>query len=115
MVKSITNLSRSGVQDWLVQRVSAVILAVFTLFLLGVFLANPGLGYEQWRQLFTPLWVKIFTLLTLLSLAGHTWIGMWTVVTDYLHNPWVRFVTLFVIAVITFVYLIVGITALWGV
>lgn len=115
MVRSITNLSRSGVQDWLIQRVSAVILAVYTLFLLGVFMANPGLGYEEWRQLFSLFWVKIFTLVSLLSLVGHIWVGMWTVVTDYLHNPWVRFVTLFVIALVTLIYLVAGITAVWGV
>lgn len=115
MVRSITNLSRNGIQDWLVQRVSAVVLAVFTFFILGVFFANPGLGYEEWRQLFTPLWVKIFTLLALLSLVGHIWVGMWTVATDYLHNPWVRFITLSVIAIVTFVYLVAGVTALWGV
>lgn len=115
MVRSITNLTRNGVQDWLVQRVSAVILAVFTLFILGVFFANPGLGYEEWHQLFSPLWVKIFTLLALLSLVGHIWVGMWTVATDYLHNPWVRFITLSVIAIVTFVYLVAGVTALWGV
>ena len=115
MVKSITNLSRSGLADWMIQRVSAVFLALYTLFLLGIFIANPNLGYEQWQHLFSIYWVKVFTLITLLSLVGHIWVGMWTVVTDYIHNAWVRFLVLFAIAVTSFVYLITGITAVWGV
>ncbi len=100
--------------DWVIQRVSAVLLALYTLFLLGIFIANPDLGYQEWQQLFSILWVKIFTLLTLLALVGHIWVGMWTVVTDYIKSPWPRFLVLLVIAVTSIVYLYTGIAAVWG-
>lgn len=115
MVRSITNLSRSGLSDWLVQRVSAVLLALYTLFLLGVFWATPDMTYELWRQLFSTFWVKIFTLVTLMALVGHIWVGMWTVATDYVQNAWVRFVVLCAVAMTAFVYLVAGVTAVWGV
>ncbi|MFG1496556.1 succinate dehydrogenase, hydrophobic membrane anchor protein [Saccharospirillum sp. HFRX-1] len=115
MVRSITNLSRSGLADWMIQRISAVLLATYTLFVLGVFIANPDLGYAEWRNLFSQFWVKIYTLITLLALVGHIWVGMWTVATDYLKNAWVRFIVLFVIAVTAFVYLVAGVSAVWGV
>lgn len=115
MVKSITNLSRSGLGDWMIQRVSAVLLATYTLFILGVIVANPDLGYTEWRSLFSLFWVKIYTLITLLALVGHIWVGMWTVVTDYLKGAWVRFIVLFIIAVAAFVYLVAGVSAVWGV
>jgi succinate dehydrogenase / fumarate reductase membrane anchor subunit len=115
MVRSVTNFSRNGLSDWLVQRVSAVLLALYTLFMVGVFLANPDLGYDEWQQLFSLFWVKLFTLATLLALVGHSWVGMWTVATDYLKNTWVRFFFLSVIAVTAFVYLVTGVTAVWGV
>ena len=42
MVASVTNLGRSGLYDWVVQRLTAVILALYTLFLLGFVIASPG-------------------------------------------------------------------------
>lgn len=115
MVRSITNLSRSGISDWLIQRVSAVLLALYTFFLLGFFLATPDVTYDIWRQLFSTFWVKIFTLVTLLALVGHIWVGMWTVATDYLKNAWVRFLVLCAVAMTAFVYLVAGVAAVWGV
>ena len=49
MVTSVTNFSRSGLYDWMAQRVSAVVLAAYTLFLLGYVMANPGMDYDQWQ------------------------------------------------------------------
>ncbi|MDP5070502.1 MAG: succinate dehydrogenase, hydrophobic membrane anchor protein [Congregibacter sp.] len=82
MVTAITSLSRSGLSDWLVQRVTAVILLAFFIFL-GVHIAL-GTSYPEWSALFAQTWVKTFTLLAILSLAAHAWIGMWGVFTDYL-------------------------------
>ena len=56
MVTSVTNLSRSGLYDWMAQRVSAVVLAAYFIFLIGYLVANPGIGYEQWHGLFSHNW-----------------------------------------------------------
>ena len=53
MVASITNLGRSGLYDWVIQRLTAVILAVYTLFLLGFVIAHPDLQYSDWQGLFS--------------------------------------------------------------
>ena len=82
MVTTVTSLSRSGLSDWLVQRVTAVILLAFFGFV-GVEIAS-GTDYAQWSALFSQTWMKVFTFLALLSLAAHAWIGMWGVFTDYL-------------------------------
>ena len=52
MVASVTNLGRSGLYDWVIQRLSAVILALYTLFLLGFVIASPDMQYSQWQGLF---------------------------------------------------------------
>src|SRR5690606_20735775 len=65
MVTNVTNLSRSGLYDWMAQRVSAVLLAAYTLFLLGYLILNPGLSYEQWQGLFSNNAMRIFSLLAL--------------------------------------------------
>jgi len=82
MVTAVTSLSRSGLSDWLVQRVTAVILLAFFAFV-GVTIVS-GVSYAQWSALFAQTWMKIFTMLAILSLASHAWIGMWGVFTDYL-------------------------------
>ena len=82
MVTAVTSLSRSGLSDWLVQRVTAVILLAFFGFV-AVKIAG-GLSYSEWSALFDQTWMKVFALLAALSLAAHAWIGMWGVFTDYL-------------------------------
>jgi len=52
---------------------------VFVAYQLGA-----SVDYTAWRGLFDQTWVKVFTLLAALSLAAHSWIGLWSVFTDYL-------------------------------
>jgi succinate dehydrogenase / fumarate reductase membrane anchor subunit len=84
MVTNITSLGRNGLYDWVVQRVSAVVLLAWFLFLGGFIATHGDLEFIQWRALFAQTWMKVFTLAALLSLGAHAWIGMWTVSTDYL-------------------------------
>ncbi|TLF51910.1 succinate dehydrogenase, hydrophobic membrane anchor protein [Halomonas urmiana] len=114
MVTNITNLGRSGLSDWLLQRVSAVILALYSLFIVGFLLFNPGLDYAAWSGLFAQTWMRIFSLLAFISLAAHAWVGLWTVTTDYLKPTGIRIGTQLIIILAIFVFLVWGITVLWG-
>lgn len=122
MVTNVTNLSRSGLYDWMAQRVSAVVLAVYVLFLLGYLIANPGMDYAQWHGLFSNNWMRIFSLLTLVSLSVHAWVGMWTISTDYLTGmaigKWatsVRFLFQAVCGIAMFALFVWGVQILWGI
>ncbi|OEY67396.1 succinate dehydrogenase, hydrophobic membrane anchor protein [Marinobacter sp. X15-166B] len=114
MVSSVTNLGRSGVYDWLIQRVTAYVLAVYTIFLLGFVVANPGMDYETWSGLFSQTWFRIFSLLALLSTGGHAWVGLWTVTTDYIKATAIRFLVQAACGLAMFVYLAWGVQILWG-
>ncbi|MFC3282374.1 succinate dehydrogenase, hydrophobic membrane anchor protein [Litchfieldella rifensis] len=114
MVTNITNFGRSGLSDWLIQRVSAIILALYTLFLVGYLLLNPGLDYAAWSGLFEQTWMRIFSLLAFVSIAAHAWIGLWTVVTDYLRSTSVRLTVQTIIILAIFVFLVWGVQVLWG-
>ena len=83
MMKSATGLTGSGSRDWYLQRLSAVILAVYTVVVFGWILCHGGFDYEQWKGFMMTLPMKIFSLLAVLSLVAHAWIGMWQVFTDY--------------------------------
>jgi succinate dehydrogenase / fumarate reductase membrane anchor subunit len=84
MVTNVTSLTRSGLSDFVVQRVSAVIMAVYTVFVLGFFIANADLTHAQLVAYFGSTSMKLFSTLTVLATAAHAWIGMWTVGTDYI-------------------------------
>ena len=83
MMKSATGLTGSGSRDWYLQRLSAVILAVYTVVVFGWILFHSGFDYEQWKGFMMTLPMKVFSLLAVLSLVAHAWIGMWQVFTDY--------------------------------
>ena len=114
MVGNVTSLTGNGLRDWLVQRVSAVILAVYTLFLIGYILFHPGIDYQQWLALFQSTWMKIASLLVLLSLMLHAWVGLWTILTDYIKCVYLQ-LTLYVLVLIAlFSFVVWGVQILWG-
>ena len=74
MVTAVTNLGRSGLYDWLVQRATAVILLAYFLCIAGFMLTNPDFEYAQWHAYFNSTFMRIFSLLALISLVAHSWI-----------------------------------------
>ncbi|SEQ66720.1 succinate dehydrogenase / fumarate reductase membrane anchor subunit [Amphritea atlantica] len=115
MVTSITSFGRSGLYDWMIQRVTAVVLLAFTVFMIGYMLFNPDLDYQQWKELFECTSMRIFTLMALLSMAAHAWIGMWSISTDYIKPTGIRFLFQSACGLLTFIYVVWGIQILWGV
>lgn len=116
MVKNVTSLTQNGLRDWMVQRVSAVILASYVTFLLIYCLIHyDGVQHLQWQSLFSNTAMRIFNVMTLLSLMSHAWIGVWTISTDYLKSTSTRLTFQAVVALALFVYLIWGIQIFWGV
>lgn len=114
MVKNVMSLSGNGVADWFFQRVSAVILVVYTVFLIGFFLATPEFTYEAWSGLFANIWMKMFTLLAVLAFAAHAWIGLWTVLTDYVKQTALRIALQLFVALVLFIYFVIAFSAVWG-
>lgn len=114
MVTNITSFSRSGLSDWLIQRVSAVILLVYVLFLVGYFLCHPALDHAAWSALFQCTPMRIFSLLALLSLAAHAWIGLWTVSTDYIKPNVLRVMFQLFVILSLFAFVVWGIQVIWG-
>jgi succinate dehydrogenase / fumarate reductase membrane anchor subunit len=82
MVTSVTSFSRSGLSDWLIQRVTSLVLLSY--FVVIAYQLLGSVDYTSWRMLFDQTWMKVFTLMAALSLAAHSWIGLWSVLTDYL-------------------------------
>ncbi|WP_395947007.1 succinate dehydrogenase, hydrophobic membrane anchor protein [Caedibacter taeniospiralis] len=88
---NVTSCTRSGLKDWFLQRISAIIIMLYAIFAVIVILCLSGDGsYHMWLGIFQNTGVKIFTLLAFLSLMAHAWIGMWTIFTDYVKCACIR-------------------------
>jgi succinate dehydrogenase / fumarate reductase membrane anchor subunit len=73
-----------GLKDWLAQRITALVLAAYTLILLVTLLATPTLDYGSWAAIFGSGWMKVCTVLALISLSWHAWIGVRDIYMDYI-------------------------------
>ncbi len=115
MVTNVTSFGRSGLYDWMIQRLTAVVLLAYTLFIVGFLLLTPDLDYNQWISLFENLAMRIFTLMLVLSFAAHSWIGLWSVTTDYIPMTWLRLSVQSGTGIMTFIYVAWAIQVIWGI
>lgn len=111
-MKSATGLTGSGVRDWVMQRISAVVLAVYAVVMVCFFLFNK-VDFALWQAFMLSLPMKLFSFVALLSLVAHAWVGMWTVLTDYVKSSPVRLVLQSLIIVAILVYLFWGVKIFW--
>ncbi len=82
-----------GVRDWLAQRVTAVLMAIFTVVVLAQLLLTRGdIGYEKWAGIFASQPMKMLTFATIVGLLYHVWVGMRDVLMDYVKPVGVRLV-----------------------
>ena len=120
MVTVVTSLGRSGLSDWLIQRVTAIVMLVYVVFICFVLFCGD-LDYSQWKSLFEQTWVRVFSAAALLSIVMHAWIGLWCVSTDYIIERFLgakamvlRLSFQAASALFLFTYVVWGIQILWG-
>lgn len=73
-----------GLKDWLAQRVTAIVMALYTVILLIAFLTAGDFSYEGWAGMFAQQWFKIATFVTFIALFYHVWVGMRDIWMDYI-------------------------------
>lgn len=114
MVKRIASGAHYGLKDWLVQRVSAVVMALYTLFLFGFFLTQPH-TFASWQGLFHSLPLRLFSLLFLLSVFVHSWVGMRDIFMDYVHPTVIRLALHVAVILALLAYAAWAVQILWSV
>ena len=98
-----------GFRDWLAQRITAIVMAIYTVILLLSFLTGSDFSYVGWAGLFAQQWFKIATFVTFVALFYHVWVGMRDIWMDYVKPVGLRLT----LQIITIVWLIV--CAAWAV
>ena len=104
-----------GLRDWLAQRITAVVLVLYTLVLLGWLFALPELTYGSWAGMFASTWMKVLTLLALVSLVWHAWVGVRDIFMDYIKPTGLRLFLLIATIVALAGYALWAIMILWSV
>jgi succinate dehydrogenase / fumarate reductase membrane anchor subunit len=114
MVTNITSLTGNGLKDWLIQRVTSVYFGLYAIFIIGYLLLHPQITYANWSALFHHIGFKVASLIALLALSLHAWIGIWTVTTDYMKHTATRLIVQMLVVLWLLSQFIWGLLILWG-
>jgi len=79
-----------GWRDWLVQRVTAVMMVAYTLLILGLLLWFGGLDFASWKATFGNEAFRIATFVFMVALFWHAWVGVRNILMDYVKPVMVR-------------------------
>ena len=104
-----------GIGDWLVQRLTGVVMAIYTVVLLVAFVTGQNFSYEGWAGLFARQWFKLFTAVTLFGLFYHAWVGIRDISMDYCKNAGLRLILQVVIVMWLLVCAAWTVQILWSV
>ncbi|MFY7940463.1 MAG: succinate dehydrogenase, hydrophobic membrane anchor protein [Burkholderiaceae bacterium] len=72
-----------GLRDWLSQRITATLMALFTVVVIVQILLPGEMGYDKWAGIFASQWMKVLTFVVIIALLMHVWVGMRDVWMDY--------------------------------
>jgi succinate dehydrogenase / fumarate reductase membrane anchor subunit len=114
MVERIVVGAHYGLKDWLVQRISAVVMALYTLLWLGIAWSEGGVDDALWRALFANGAFRVATALFWLALLWHAWVGMRDIWMDYVKPTALRLTVEALTALTLLGYAVWMIDLLWG-
>lgn len=115
MLGNQASLKRNGIQDYVSLRTTAAIIFAYTVFMAWFFISTDNITFIEWRGLFSGLAMNVFTLAALIAIMIHVRIGLWQVLTDYVKASGLRAIIQYVLNIIAFGYVAVGLFVLWGV
>lgn len=114
MVNRVVVGAHYGLRDWLVQRITAVVMALYSVVLVVYLLSQPYVNYNTWTAMFSSQWMRTFTLLFLLSLFYHVWIGVRDIVMDYVKPAGIRLLIHVLVILVLIIYTIWSVQIIWG-
>ena len=113
MVNRVVTGAHYGLGSWLAQRITALVIALYTLIVLAMFMTGRPMSYPVLKDLFTQGWMRVATLLFAVSFAWHAWLGIKEILIDYARPDSLRFALHVVFALIIASYLGWAIQILW--
>jgi succinate dehydrogenase / fumarate reductase, membrane anchor subunit len=110
----VSKSNHRGFYEWLAQRVSAVLIGAYAVFIIAFLLTHAPLSFSVWKALFSCVFIKIATFVVLIAILWHAWIGLWTVFTDYVKCNCVRLLLEILLIITLLSYMAWCLDAIWG-
>lgn len=104
-----------GIYEWLMVRISAISIVLYSMYLLSLIFNDHNFSYEKWCVFFYDSKMKVFNTITLLLVLKHTWIGMRHILEDYISSVILRRFGIGLVHIIIYMYLLFGIIIVWGI
>lgn len=79
-----------GLKDWLAQRVTGVVMAVYTLIVLAAAMGGATASREAWQAFMANGFIRFISFLFIVSLCYHAWVGIRDIWMDYLNSAALR-------------------------
>jgi succinate dehydrogenase / fumarate reductase membrane anchor subunit len=102
-----------GMRDWLAQRLTAVVMAVYSVVLAVVLMRGEPITYPVWRDLFAQGWMRVATLVFAVSLVWHAWVGARDILMDYVKPDGLRLALQVLTLLLLATYMAWTIQVLW--
>jgi len=115
MVKSVWSVSSRGLRAWIIQRLSAIFMALYVIFFTIYLFCHPDLTFAEWHSLFAMSFMKVATILFILAVLYHAWIGIWTIFTDYVKPFVLRSILNSLVLLMLYACFFWGLLILWSV
>ncbi|MCB1935064.1 MAG: succinate dehydrogenase, hydrophobic membrane anchor protein [Nitrosomonas sp.] len=103
-----------GLRDWLAQRITAVLMAAYIVFLVAIVCINPPQDHAAWVAIFQHSWMRIATFLFFAGLFWHAWVGVRNVLMDYVKPTAIRLTLQILVIISLLAYLVWTAEILWS-
>jgi len=114
MVNRVVTGAHYGLRDWLIQRITAALMALYSVALSAYLLLLPELNYDIWTGLFSGQPMRTLTLLFLSCVFYHAWIGVRDIAMDYIKPAGARLAIHTMVILASILYAIWAVQILWG-
>lgn len=114
MVNRVIVGAHYGLRGWMVQRVSAVVMALYVLLFIAILLFARPTNFSEWRGLFTGQAMKLAALVFAISLVLHSWVGMRDILMDYARPTALRLALEILVAVLLVAWVGWAVQILWS-
>ena len=114
MVKREVTGAHYGLMDWLAQRVTAAVMALYVAGFAALWLICPPQNFDAWRSLFGGTLMRTATLIFLVSLIWHAWIGLRDILMDYIKPAGLRLILHVLVLFALAVYAAWAVQILWS-
>ena len=113
MVNRVVTGAHYGLGSWLAQRITAVVIALYTLIVLVMFMTGRPLSYPVLKDVFTQGWMRVATLIFAVSVAWHAWVGVRDILMDYVKHDGLRLALQVITVLLLAGYVVWAVEILW--